>query len=82
MGITSSTAGLKVLGKRKRKVEEDVEVLAEKARLARQDKCMKEINELLEKNRCNLQTVLLIADQPILLSNVLTFRSVIQVISR
>lgn len=57
----------------------DIEELAARARLGRQQKCYDEIKDTLAKYRCELQIVVTIGNQQVPLHQVLSFPGLVQV---
>lgn len=53
------------------KETEDIEALAAKARVARQQKCTEAVNKVLEEHNCQLQIAVQVGSQALLLSQVL-----------
>lgn len=62
--------------------EMDVEELAAKQKLAREEQCSKEINGLLEMYKCEMRITVQIGQQQIPLAQVLSFPGVLLVVSK
>lgn len=64
------------------KPKEDIEALAVKAKGAREQKCIKEVNALLEKYRCNLSVTCQIGGASIPLDQLFKFGASISLVSK
>lgn len=51
--------------------EEDIEALAAKARMARQEKCTQAVSKVLEEHNCHLVVLVRVGDQGVPLSQIL-----------